>query len=300
MVTIRFTKAEGAQNDFLIVDDMERAIPDDVRRRFAREACHRRRGVGGDGVIFIERCADHDFRMEFYNPDGSHGSMCGNGGRAAALYARTRGIAGPSMRFDALGQSYRAEMLADSIRLFFPPPKEVRVNFSLSDFRMPSPEHETATVLHYADTGAPHLVAILGEESGATYLRELDVESCGRALRMHPAFQPRGTNVNFVAVDPKRELHVRTFEKGVEAETEACGTGAIASAIVACVILSIAPPLALHTHGGDVLRVGFDAPELEVDASKRVDENIDPMLFGNNLYLEGPARLVFEGEYRLD
>ena len=286
MQKIRFTKVEGAQNDFLIIDDRSCLLSTEQRAAFALMSCHRRKSVGGDGVIFVVPSDENDFRMEFYNPDGSYGSMCGNGGRTAALWAYINGIAPVSMSFDVLGKTYQAEILEEGVRLYFPQPKEIRIRQQLEDVA-------GITVLHYAHTGAPHAVVFLDDMMPLQSLDTLNVELLGREIRHHPLFQPTGTNVNFIGIDASNKVSIRTYEKGVEAETEACGTGNLAAAIIAHMQRGLAPPVTLHTHGGDVLRVGFDPP---LSIPFKSDGVIDPALFASNLYLEGPARIAFEGE----
>lgn len=271
MHTIHFTKAEAALNDFLLVEDFDRAMPADERAAFAVAACHRRAGVGADGVIFFERSGEHDFVMVFHNPDGSTGSMCGNGGRAAALYAHTRGFAPRDMRFTVLDVEYRAIVDGSRVTLHFPPPRELRALDIVTPFRTTRP-------LHFVHTGAPHVVAILAEDTGD--IESFDLSNAAFPLRWHPAFQPAGANVNVVALLPGGGARVRTFEKGVEAETMACGTGTIASALVLHHAMGLQPPLPLLTQGGHVLTVDFNATA--------------PY---EQLTLEGPARLVFEGRW---
>jgi diaminopimelate epimerase len=316
---LRFTKAEGAQNDFLIVDDRDNLLSDAQRSAFAVSSCHRRRSVGGDGVIFIVPSDDNDFRMEFYNPDGSHGSMCGNGGRTAALWAYVHGIAPVSMHFDVLGKTYQAEIFEESVRLYFPSPQGIVTGMKIED-------GNGELTVHFADTGAPHAVVLLEElrecwNTGAIFgrgivhpagvraagadaalveslvgaeLDALDVRAIGSLIRHHQRFQPVGANVNFIDFKSDGTIVVRTFEKGVEAETEACGTGNIASAIIAHILRGIPPPITLRTHGGDLLHVGFEPPP--VMQLRDGECAIDPAMFASNLYLEGPAKMVYEGE----
>jgi diaminopimelate epimerase len=284
MRTIRFTKAEGAQNDFVIVGGSENDLNTRERSQFSQQVCHRRKGVGADGTIFIVPSETHDFTMEFYNPDGSFGSMCGNGGRCAALYAQRKGIAGTVMRFETLGKSYRAEVRGNDVKLFFPPPEIIE-----SPLCLQFGDQQLAG--HFVDTGAPHLVILLDENVAVLpgALDDLDVQGIGRALRMHQRFQPAGTNVNFIGASPSGEIHIRTFEKGVETETEACGTGNLASALVLNLIRKLAPPIRLRTHGGDILSAGFDLPETPYSGNPSA-------YFSKGLFLAGPAHLVFEGE----
>ncbi len=284
MTTIRFSKAEGAQNDFVIVDDRTNILSPRARREFSQRVCHRRKGIGSDGTIFIVDSDIHDFTMEFYNPDGSSGSMCGNGGRCAALYAEQKGIASAEMTFDTLGNEYRAVVRGNDIQLFFPPPEAIELHLQL-------PLVSGAVNAHYLHTGAPHLV-VFTEENRSLFGQSLvgmDIHPLGRELRMDKRFQPIGTNVNFIDIDSSGGLCIRTFEKGVEAETEACGTGTIASALAAHLLHGVQPPIRLNTHGGDNLTVGFDATGTGYDGNPKE-------YFSRNLFLSGPAHLVFEGE----
>jgi diaminopimelate epimerase len=286
MRRISFTKAEGAQNDFVIVDDRSRALTDEDRRLFAQRTAHRRRGVGSDGTIYIDTSGTHDFTMHFYNPDGSVGSMCGNGGRCAALYAWKKHIAASEMRFEVLGRSYTASISGGEVTLSFPSPQSIEGRMELDTSMGGIP-------LFPIDTGAPHVV-VLHEHlpSGLSAdFEELDMKSIGRLLRHHEHFAPVGVNVN-VLRRRGDAFDIRTFEKGVEDETEACGTGTIAAAIAAHIHYGTAPPLELHTHGGDTLHVGFSP------ASER--NVLDTRHYAHELYLRGPARLVFDGEYILE
>lgn len=281
MEIIYFTKAEGAQNDFVIVDDRAGRFDTHTRRSFAVWSAHRRRGVGSDGCIFIDDSPTHDFTMAFFNPDGSVGSMCGNGGRCAALFALQNGIAGADMRFDVLGKSYRAQVNGSNVRLSFPPPERIE-----RGVRLTTPD--AACEVDFIDTGAPHVIVFADALPAALRapLAEVDMGGVGRTLRHHARFAPRGTNVNVLERGDDGIISIRTFEKGVEAETEACGTGTLAAGMSAHLRLGIAPPVRLRTHGGDLLTVHFTPGNGATD---------DPMYFAEGLTLEGPARLVFDG-----
>jgi diaminopimelate epimerase len=289
MARIRFTKAEGAANDFVIVDDREARIPPERRAAFSQVSSDRRRGVGSDGTIFIDGSATHDFAMAFYNPDGSVGSMCGNGGRCAALYAADRGIAASPMRFDVLGRSYNAVVDGVRVSLSFPPPLHLEFGVHLELTAMPGTT-PLALRAHLVHTGAPHLVLLSAELPALDSLPfdDLPVERLGRTLRNHMRFQPEGVNVNFLRVAKDGLLHLRTYEKGVEAETFACGTGTVAAALAAHALCGIAPPVRVRTRGGDTLTVDF-TPRQE----SALD---DPTHYADGLTLEGPAALVFDGE----
>ncbi len=281
MKQIQFTKAEGAQNDFVIVDDRAGLLDDDARRRFTIWSAHRRKGVGSDGSIFVDRSETHDFTMAFFNPDGSVGSMCGNGGRCAALFASQNGIAASVMRFDVLGRSYRAEVEGHMVRLSFPPPERIVRDIVLE-------LNGQSISLDFIDTGAPH-VLLFGDQLPAALhapLAEVDMVRVGTTLRHHARFAPRGANVNVLEKNTDGTFSIRTFEKGVEAETEACGTGTLAAGMSAHLRLNAAPPIRLRTHGGDILTVHFTPGAHPQD---------DPRYFAEGLTLEGPARLVFDG-----
>ncbi|MBR9975794.1 MAG: diaminopimelate epimerase [Bacteroidetes bacterium] len=308
MQLIPFTKAHGAKNDFVIVDDRNGKFDADSRRRFARDSAHRRTGIGSDGTIFIDASEHHDFRMAFYNPDGSEGSMCGNGGRCAALYAFTHGIARADMHFEVLGRSYAAEVsareehisatgehisatgehkgVATQVRLAFPPPLHIEFGLQL----------ETAYGMipaDYVDNGAPHLLVFAQDLPGT--LRDsfdaLDMERIGPPLRQHPRFSPRGCNVNVLEKNTDGTVRLRTFEKGVEAETWACGTGTLAAGMVAHHRLDLPSPIHLRTHGNDLLTVRF-TPDLNSTPDT-------PTYFAQDLALEGPAVLVYDGTFPL-
>lgn len=293
MLTIPFTKAHGAKNDFVIVDDRGGTYDTATRRAFALGSAHRRSGVGSDGTIFIDSSEDHDFRMVFYNPDGSEGSMCGNGGRCAALFAFARGIAPAEMRFDVLGRGYSAtvfaagpEAPATQVRLSFPPPLEIVYGLRLET------EHGLIPA-DYVDNGAPHLLVFAQDLPDAlrASFDALDMERIGPPLRRHARFQPRGCNVNVLEEQDDGVVRIRTFEKGVEAETWACGTGTLAAGMIAHHRLALPPPVTLRTHGNDLLTVLF-TPD-------RTSTPDTPSYFARDLALEGPAVLVFDGEYPL-
>jgi diaminopimelate epimerase len=283
MKSVHFTKAEGAQNDFVIIDDRQGRMPEQQRREFTRRISHRRKGAGSDGVIFIERSDEADFTMTFYNPDGSTGSMCGNGGRCAALYALRRGIAPAQMRFEVLGRTYHAEVHAGGVRLYFPPPFDVQLGVTVE-----AGGHQWSG--HFIHTGAPHFLLFTDQQPAfeGTPFDAIRLEEVAPALRRHPHFLPDGANINILQVKERGEIFIRTFEKGVEAETEACGTGTLAAALAAHAVHGITPPLSLFTHGGDMLEVGFTPPADAVDL-------YTPSYFSCDLYLQGPANLVYEG-----
>jgi len=241
---IPFSKLNGSGNDFLLIDNREDVMRGVDRLSFAAKVCDRSRSIGADGVILIEPSRRADFRWDFYNADGSRAEMCGNGGRCAARFAATRRIAGREMSFETLAGTLHATVRGRRVKLQMTRPRGLAIDRSLT-FGGKKFSYS------FLDTGVPHAVLFVPDASRA------DVAGIGRGIRRHKAFAPRGTNVNFVqAVDGA--LYVRTYERGVEGETLACGTGAVASGILAGVRGLVAPPVVVRTSGGEMLTVHFD------------------------------------------
>ncbi len=259
---INFSKMSGAGNDFIVIDNRLGQAP--LTHDWIRKLCTRRTGVGADGLILIDAAADGaDFTMSYHNADGYPGSMCGNGGRCATYFAWSIGIrpAGSHFVFDAGPGRYEASVTGpECVRLHMLPP---------TDFRR---EQEIeGRACHYVDTGSPHAVVLTADIEG------IDVFTEGRRIRHRLDLFPEGTNVNFVEVTGSDSISVRTFERGVEDETLACGTGAIASAIMSYKLGRIdVQPVKVTVRSGDILEVGFTADL-------------------GSIYLEGPARIVYQG-----
>ena len=263
---ISFAKMHGAANDFLLVDDRQQTFPASDRAWLA-QVMARRTGVGSDGIMLVQPSATGTFRMRFFNPDGGEAEMCGNGARCIARFAHDRGIAPAQMRIETVAGEVRAEILGQRVRLVMTPPHDWRLNRQLAA------EGQTWTY-HFVNTGVPHAVIEVPD------LASVDVARLGSAIRHHADFAPRGTNANFIAVTPEREVRVRTFERGVEAETLACGTGMVASALIAARLGRVTPPVRIRPASGDLLEVNFS---LTADDARDVT-------------LLGPADYVFEGE----
>jgi len=266
MKRIAFAKLTGAGNDFVVIDNRKRAIR--FAPRLARRLCDRRFGIGADGLILVERSVVADYRMMYYNADGSYGGMCGNGGRCVARFAVERGIAAAKHVFEALGYVYRVSVASKRVTLAM---KDVRD----ATFGIRLKEGGGVMTLHSLDTGAPHVVVpvVKGRLNG------IAVSDIGRRIRNHRAFQPRGTNVNFVERLGISSIRMRTYERGVEAETLACGTGSVACSMVAAEIWGAKPPIDVETWGGQLLNVNF---------TKEHNRYVD-------VQLAGPAVVVFEG-----
>jgi len=265
---VSITKMSGAGNDFIIVDHRTPFIPEALQAQFAQQVCRRRFSAGADGLILIENAEDEDFSWKFYNNDGSVAEMCGNGARCAARLAFRKGIAGRNMRFKTLAGVIEAEILGEqehvSIRITDPVDYRNGILIALG-----GPERE----VFYVNTGVPHAVVFVEAD-------DAPVREWGRLLRFHEQFEPAGCNANFVKIIEDGNLFVRTYERGVEDETMACGTGVVASAIIAALQGIAESPVTVTTTGGEQLTVQFDLEDGIV----------------SDVYLQGAARIIYEGE----
>ncbi len=277
---LKFTKMNGTGNDFIIIDNRDLLIPKEEMAGLAKRLCHRQFSVGADGVIFIENSASADFRWQFYNGDGSEAEMCGNGARCAARYAFVRGIAPALMQFETIAGLIEARMIGNNVKIRLTPPSDIILSRSIE---IDGKER----VIHSINTGVPHTVHFV-EDNSVT-----PVKKWGSLIRHHRLFEPAGTNVNFVQI-PDRELHVRTYERGVEDETLACGTGAVASALIAALHGDVTSPVKVRTSGGDELIIHFSLQELDLSPDSGEVQRHEQRI--TEVYLEGPATLVYDGE----
>ncbi|MCS7091168.1 MAG: diaminopimelate epimerase [Verrucomicrobiota bacterium] len=264
---LRFWKMQGAGNDFILFDNREGRVKLDPA--LVRRLCDRHRGIGADGIIAWRHCDSGraDWSWEFYNSDGSVGEMCGNGARCFARFVqRCTGGNASSLRFETLAGVVQARFSGEQVALQLTPPKDLRLHMQLAT-RTGSLE------VHAIDTGVPHAVIFVSDAEQAP------VTSLGPEVRWHPLFAPRGTNVNFVQPMGPGRIRVRTFERGVEGETLACGTGVTASALIAAALHDYASPVQVRVQSGDTLLVAFrKAGHAFTDVE-----------------LVGPAEFVFEG-----
>jgi diaminopimelate epimerase len=265
-IEIPFTKLSGAGNDFVAVDNTAGQLLVNWSA-FAKAVCERHFGVGADGLLVLEPSSRADFTMLYYNADGSSGGMCGNGGRCCVMFARSNGVEHDDISFEALGYLYRASFTGNGIRVAMKNPEQIRRGIQV---RLGADKY----LCHAVNTGSPHVVTFVDD------LDEVDVAEVGRELRRHKEFQPEGTNVNFVQVLSRGAVAMRTFERGVEAETLACGTGAIASAVITSLERGFQGPVTVRTRSGEDLLVGL---------SVRGEEICD-------ISLEGHARIIFSSK----
>ncbi|CAD7774247.1 MAG: Diaminopimelate epimerase [Candidatus Methanoperedenaceae archaeon GB50] len=265
MKNITFYKMTGSGNDFILIDDMKKVLDKKQFPFFAHKLCRRTWSVGADGLIIL-RPSDKkaDFKWYFYNADGSEAEMCGNGGRCAARLAHLLGITGQKLSFETKAGIIQAEVEQNLVKLQLPPPTDLDMNIKLTI------ENSSYTV-HFINTGVPHTIFLVKD------LEKAPVLSLGRKIRFHSYFQPAGTNVDFVKVLSENGLEIRTYERGVEGETLACGTGAVASAIVAYKLGLVASPVKIKVRSGEILEVFF-SPDLK------------------EAFLKGEVRLVCKGK----
>jgi diaminopimelate epimerase len=262
---LRFSKMNGAGNDFVMIDnrlgDLKLA-PDQIAK-----ICDRHRGVGADGVLVLERAANGaDFRMRYYNADGGEAEMCGNGARCFARYASR--VAGPkaALSFETPAGVIGARLQGELVRLEMSEPKDLRLGITI-------PLEDRQVAAHFVNSGVPHVVVPVDD------LDNVDVRGLGSAIRRHELFSPKGANVNFLKERGERQIAIRTYERGVEDETLACGTGVVASALIFAALRNVSGPIGVLVRGGNELEVGFE---------KTGDQF-------RNVTLTGPADFVFEG-----
>lgn len=266
MATLQFTKMNGAGNDFVMVDnrDGSLSLSDDQIARL----CDRHRGVGSDGLLAVEKAeGSADFRMRYYNADGREAEMCGNGARCFARFVnRLAPSDNGAVTFETPAGVISARLEGDQVSLGMSQPGPFADGVSLDAAGHP-------LTVYSINTGVPHAVVLVDD------LDRTDVVTLGRALRHHHHFSPRGTNVNFARQLGPQHLAIRTYERGVEDETLACGTGVVASALTLAVLTGAPSPIRVLVKGGDTLTVAFTP---EADGFR-------------NVILTGPADFVFEG-----
>jgi diaminopimelate epimerase len=263
---LHFTKMNGAGNDFVMVDNRQNSLVLD-KAAIAR-ICDRHRGVGGDGLIAVEPAQNGaDFRMRYYNADGGEAEMCGNGARCFGRFAARLSGKTDAVSFETMAGVITARLLGENVQIEMSLPHSFQLGTTLDL------AGETHTV-HAVNTGVPHAVVFVDN------LEAVDIRKLGAALRYHSHFAPKGTNANFVAKVGPQALAIRTYERGVEDETLACGTGMVACALIFHSLTGAASPIAVQVKGGDTLKISF-----EHDGAAY-----------SNVKLTGPADFVFEGE----
>ena len=271
MKQIPFYKMSGAGNDFIIIDNRNQVIGDEDLSGFIASVCRRKMSVGADGLILIEVSDKFDFRWRFFNSDGSQAEMCGNGARCAARFAHVTGIAGTPLSFETEAGLVSAQIKGARVKVKMPDPSDLKPAYPL---KLSKRSLEISSI----HTGVPHAVIMVER------VADVDVVTLGREIRLHQAFAPAGTNANFVQRGKGSAIEIRTYERGVEDETLACGTGAIASAIVSASRFNMNSPIDVKTRSGVHLTIYFDASD---DQFK-------------DIYMEGDARIIYTGDLQPD
>jgi diaminopimelate epimerase len=267
MKMIPFTKMSAAGNDFIMIDNRTAAVDPARGSELARSICRRKLSVGADGLILIEDSQRVDFKWRFFNADGSEAEMCGNGGRCAARFAHRCGIAPASLSFETLAGIIKAEVMQERVKLELTPASRPELGITLM-------LEDKPYTMSSITVGVPHAVLFVDNLDGCP------VVTLGRQIRFHDRFKPAGTNADFVAINDSSTLAVRTYERGVEDETLACGTGSVASALIAGITRGMSSPLSVITRGGEILTVHFSLKQgMPVE-----------------MFLEGGADFIYEGQ----
>ena len=263
---LNFTKMYGSGNDFVVIDNRAGVLKKNLPALAVR-LCNRKFGIGADGLMLVERSFSADFKMRIFNADGSEAEMCGNGSRCIASFAYKNGIAGKDMVFETLAGSISAKITGEKVRVRLGDPSETLTGIALdvSGRRLKA---------NFTNTGVPHAVLF------TKALEKTDVQGLGRLIRYHKRFAPRGTNVNFVSVIDDKTIKIRTYERGVEGEALACGTGSAAAAVISSLLGYVKPPVSVITRSGLVLKIYF----------RRGASGI------TDLFLEGDAVTVYHGK----
>ena len=257
---------QGSGNDFILIDNRRGILKGKNLQNVAVTVCNRHYSVGADGLIVIIPSRKADFKWQFFNADGSEAEMCGNGSRCAARFAYIKKIAAKNMTFDTIAGPIYAEVKNERVTVQFTNAFGLRMNIAI-------PLEGGLRMGHFINTGVPHLVYFSKD------IETEDVERIGRATRYHEIFKPAGTNVNFIQIMGPRKLRIRTYERGVEGETLACGTGSVAAALIAGSIGAVSSPVEITTKSGEKLTVSYERNAAD---------------FGD-IRLDGEAQVICEG-----
>ncbi len=268
MKKIPFFKMNGSGNDFIIINNRENIVEENIDlsiKDFVVKVCKRALSIGADGLILIEDDDEYDFRWRFFNNDGGEVEMCGNGSRCAARFAYLNNLAPLSMKFRTLAGVIEAQITGlKTVKVQLTMPKNYKKDIELEGIEYKA---------NFINTGVPHVVYFVDS------VDSVDIKDIGSKTRYHEYFSPDGTNANFVEVINEDNIKIRTYERGVEDETLACGTGSVAAAIIAMLNNLVHSPVSVHTKSGNILKVYVDA---ENGAIK-------------NVFLEGDAKLTYIG-----
>jgi diaminopimelate epimerase len=267
MTTFSFSKYSGCGNDFILIDNRSKTFPLDTL--IVQKLCERNEGIGADGIILIENSNVADYRVRIFNSDGSEAEMCGNGMRCYGKFLQELKIPGEKFRIEAKEREVTIDLIDEQVKIGMGKVSQLQLDLKITI-------DDTPTSVDFIDTGVPHAVQFVKD------IQTVDLLSLGPKVRYHPHFQPKGTNYNVAAVVDS-EIWMRTYERGVENETLACGTGATAVALAASRRYGISSPISIHTRSGEILEIGF------------VWDGGTP----NQVTSRGPAKLIFRGEFAI-
>jgi diaminopimelate epimerase len=261
----------GSGNDFIIIDNRNKIVDETDLPNFIAKVCRRKMSVGADGLILVENTDVADFKWRFYNSDGSAAEMCGNGARCVARYAYVTGIAGPAMSFETQAGIVEAQVVGERVKVKTTDPLDLKIDY-------PMDLKNGSLSISSVNTGVPHVVIVKDS------LENAQVVTVGREIRFHHKFAPAGTNVNFACHLKDNMIAIRTYERGVEDETLACGTGAIASAIIMACKEKLKSPINVLTRSGGYLNIFY--------------KELDGRYY--DIYLEGDARMIYNAQLLKD
>jgi len=269
-MTLRFHKMNGAGNDFIVIDN--RQLDSNLTQGQIKALCDRHRGIGADGLLAVEPAEKGaDYRFRYYNADGGEAEMCGNGARCFGQYtAQLDNTPTQTVSFETIAGTLKADLIGENVKIAMSDPFDMERNLPFMI--------EGLTTIDSLNTGVPHTVAYVND------LQSLDVIKAGAAIRYHGHFAPKGTNANFAEILSQGHIAIRTYERGVENETLACGTGMVACAIMHHILHGADSPVKVDVKGGDTLEIGFE-PHADGGFT--------------NVTLCGPADFVFEGQIEL-
>ncbi|MBM3246089.1 MAG: diaminopimelate epimerase [Candidatus Omnitrophica bacterium] len=271
MKNINFTKMVASGNDFVLIDGRHHVTTSPRHHNLAKKICDRKFGVGADGLLVLEKSRAADIKMRVFNADGSEAQMCGNGARCVALYlSRKSQVTSHKFKIETGAGIIQAEVSGDNIRIKLTDPRDIRLD-------IPIKINNRRLKVNFINTGVPHTVVF------AAGLDKIDIVNLGRQIRRHQRFKPAGTNADFVEVISDDTIKIRTYERGVEDETLACGTGSVASALLYAIryTLSANSIIKVHTQSGEILKVYFT----------KIANNF------RDVWLQGRAKIVFKGEF---
>ena len=271
MNSLEFYKMSGSGNDFIIIDNRQKIVSENNLSAFIKKICQRKLSVGADGFILVENSDKCDFKWQFYNSDGSRAEMCGNGARCAARFAEITGICTSKLSFETDVGIVYANISDDRVKIKMTDPEDMNIDYSLNLKKGP-------LTVSSINTGVPHVVIIVDN------INKIDLLTLGKEIRYHKHFAPAGTNVNLIFQKKDKSIVIRTYERGVEGETLACGTGSVAGAIIFSYKNKIPSPIGITTKSGEILNIYF---------TEKIGRYTD-------IYLEGDARLVYKGKLYKD